>query len=275
MRTGEKAHDRVAMDELISALDHAAEAGSAGLLIIGGQIPADAKDLARLLSCFTGLGLRWALWHHTDSIELCRYTDGDPVTGDTALLERMRLFGGEPVPTDDSLPETGGDLELRRDGELLRWRFVGAPAATPRSALADRKIAYQDFWAHHPDETFQIRRQTQLLWGEQKKRRNTEAPDQNESADISVPNPEFLEVEPDPNTAEKSVQQVVVNTAATSQPVPNSQRRVTFVDPRVGGACLNYPVDDDADRAEIVYLDIADAGIPAFNWWLEVRRHDC
>jgi hypothetical protein len=65
-------------------------------------------------------------------------------------LERGRLFG------------KGGDLDLRRDGDTFRWRFVGAPNVRPPEGYAAKE---NDFWEQHPHAKFHCYVETTLLWG--------------------------------------------------------------------------------------------------------------
>jgi hypothetical protein len=65
--------------------------------------------------------LPWRLWEWVSDIQL-RHEVG-PVPGDLPWLERARLFGD------------GGDLELRRDGQRILWRFVGPPVSALPSGL--------------------------------------------------------------------------------------------------------------------------------------------
>jgi len=56
------------------------------------------------------------IWWFTDHATIGR--DGPP--GSAELLERARLFG------------KGGDLDVRRDGTLFRWRYIGEAQYAPQ-----------------------------------------------------------------------------------------------------------------------------------------------
>ena len=88
----------------------------------------------------------YRIWEYADRIQLEQ--DKLPAQEDVVLLERGRLFG------------KGGDLELRRDGDLFRWRFVGQAGTAPPEGYGAR-----DFWAFHQDTEFHCYTETALLWG--------------------------------------------------------------------------------------------------------------
>jgi hypothetical protein len=91
-------------------------------------------------------GMPWSVWEWTDDIRV-DYSAGPP--GELDYLERGRLFGIE------------GDLDLRRDGDAVLWRFVGSatvelPAEFPAG----------EYWQGKP-EGWRLRpfERTALLWG--------------------------------------------------------------------------------------------------------------
>lgn len=217
--------------------------GPDDLTILGGHIDARDADVARLLACFEKTALRYALWQHTASIALAHFSAGDASPRGCGPLERGRLFGCDGQ-TGEQIPTRGGDLELRRDGAVLRWRFVGARATEIVETLAAAGIRPVDYWQEHPTARLSWWRRSLLLWGEPR--------------------------EPVPPSAEESE-------SAEPSAEPNLGREgasVPWLDARVAAACLDYPVPADAKRAEISYLDFSEAGAPAFVWWLEVNRHE-
>lgn len=89
-------------------------------------------------------GMPWSLWQWTDRIVIERDA---PAPGDLDYLERGRVFGPE------------GDLELRRDGDAVRWRFIATPDAVPPSGVVS-----EDYWAATRGGLSAFER-TALLWG--------------------------------------------------------------------------------------------------------------
>jgi hypothetical protein len=82
------------------------------------------------------------IWYFTDHCTIGN--DGPP--GSVEFLERARLFG------------QGGDLDLRRDGEVFRWRYVGkAEHAPDGEALA--------YLGEAKESPVYCREREALLWG--------------------------------------------------------------------------------------------------------------
>ncbi|MGC9400701.1 MAG: hypothetical protein ACP5HM_16435 [Anaerolineae bacterium] len=96
----------------------------------------------------------YRIWESTDRIDFGKDT---PVPN-VALLERGRLFG------------TGGDLDLRRDGDTFRWRFVGDPDVRPPAGYDAKE---NDFWAQEENQStaFHCYKETALLWGKREGKR--------------------------------------------------------------------------------------------------------
>lgn len=115
-------------------------------LAFRGGVVTTAVDFATWVSAWQlpRPGMPWSLWQWTDRIVIEHEA---AMPGDLEYLERGRVFGPE------------GDLELRRDGDDVRWRFVGAPDVP----LPPRSIS-EDYWAAacHGLRAFE---RTALLWG--------------------------------------------------------------------------------------------------------------
>jgi hypothetical protein len=121
--------------------------GQEHLAIWGGTCAEDA-----LTDFLTGWDLKrmpYRIWESTDRIEFGKNEQAPNV----ALLERGRLFG------------LGGDLDLRHDGEVFRWRFVGDPDVRPPEGYDAEE---NNFWKQHPDPdvAFHCYDESALLWGE-------------------------------------------------------------------------------------------------------------
>jgi hypothetical protein len=117
--------------------------------IWGGAYAEDA--LIDFLAGWDLKGMPYRIWESTDRIDFER----DSSAPNVALLERGRLFG------------PGGDLDLRRDDDTFRWRFVGAPGVRPPK---DYDAKENNFWAQDQNENtaFHCYEETALLWGERK-----------------------------------------------------------------------------------------------------------
>lgn len=121
--------------------------------VVGGCFAAE-KLQAFLVACgVPRQGMPWALWQWTDRIDL---QHGAGIPGDVDYLDRGRLFGAE------------GDLELRRDGNRFRWRYVGEH----NDALL-LSVQAGEFGTSEPAtgaDTVQLSpyERTALLWGEDK-----------------------------------------------------------------------------------------------------------
>jgi len=104
-------------------------------------------------------GWRWKkmempyrIWESTDRIDFER-VEKEASVPNVALLERGRLFG------------EGGDLDLRRDSDTFRWRFVGASEVCPPEGYdADEN----NFWKRYPDAAFHCYKEKALLWGKRR-----------------------------------------------------------------------------------------------------------
>lgn len=111
--------------------------------VVGGEC-----SEAELVDWLDGLdlsGMPTRIWSYTDH---CTFGDeGPPATA--KRLERARLFG------------PGGDLDVRRDGERFRWRYVGEADYAPDG---DR-LSYPGT----PERPVYCRTRKALLWGTREK----------------------------------------------------------------------------------------------------------
>ena len=87
--------------------------------------------------------LIWAISEYTDR---CTFTKND--LPQLNYLERVRFFG------------EGGDLEIRRDGEEYRWRFVG-----PHGTMIDKSFLSADFWVEGDVPFLRVHDEKLYLWG--------------------------------------------------------------------------------------------------------------
>ena len=143
----------------------------AGLALWGGDLAVDG--LPDFLTLWWAVGFEHGLWqqvHRLDFAEPLADPAGAieiPPFVDLALLERVRLFGASDPPDDQPLPATGGDLELRRDGDRLLWRFVGRAPQGLANRLADARYLLLDYWQEHSRADALVPNSEQaMLWGE-------------------------------------------------------------------------------------------------------------
>ena len=109
---------------LARLLDACTDVGPGGLTFVGGSIDATEAALDRLLGWLGGEGGRWSFREWTDRVRLEEGVRG--ADGDVERLVAGRWFGAP------------GDLELWREGERFRWRFVGdAGARAPEGVRAE------------------------------------------------------------------------------------------------------------------------------------------
>jgi len=134
---------RVSLETLVREVTTSPRCGRGEVSIWGGCCP--MEQLADFLGGWALSAMPYRIWEYVSGITFGR----DTLPENGAFLERGRLFG------------EGGDLEIRREVGLFRWRFVGpAGISAPEGAYGAR-----DYWAHHPEAWFYRYEETALLWG--------------------------------------------------------------------------------------------------------------
>ena len=157
---------RVKIKDLVDAASEH-RLGPNQLTILGGVVHADLAPLRTLLGCLESFALDQGLWCWAHDITWgagCHQPlDADAV----ARLERARLFHAADAIDKTRAPRRGADLELRRDGARLRWRFVGPIKHGLRDRMTDLGLpAARDFWADESAPAALTWRWSQLLlWG--------------------------------------------------------------------------------------------------------------
>jgi hypothetical protein len=130
--------------------------------VVGGEC-----SEAELVDWLNGLDLsamEVRIWESTD-----RCTIGDDGPPETAgWLERARIFGA------------GGDLDVRRDGDDFRWRYVGEADYAPEE---EELLPYPGT----PERPVYRRTREALLWGERKEGQPQWFDDRTAGADLSYP----------------------------------------------------------------------------------------
>jgi len=124
------------------------EVDSKALAIWGGTCP--ESKLSAFIQGWDLSTMPYCIWEHASEIVFQEGT----LPAEAGLLERGRLFG------------PGGDLSLRRDGDVFRWHFVGRAGAKPPAG----PYGTQDFWqaTGNEDARFHQATETAQLWGERK-----------------------------------------------------------------------------------------------------------
>ncbi|MBN2001743.1 MAG: hypothetical protein JXA21_00185 [Anaerolineae bacterium] len=121
------------------------------LAIRGGKFPASGVTTFLKLWATAWPQMPWRIWEWVSDIQ---FTADNALPNDPQWLERGRVFGA------------GGDLELRRDGEWFRWRFVGLPKALPSENLQNGGFLMSDYWSQYTDPLTPVEHSA-LLWGQE------------------------------------------------------------------------------------------------------------
>lgn len=120
------------------------------VVIWGGDFPAD--QLASFFDAWEEAlaKLEWRMLEFASRFELQRVEgENKALPHDLTSLQRARLFG------------PSGDLDVRRDGDSFRWRFIGEQDGLPELAASFTPV---DFWASHPDVTFRCASEEYYQW---------------------------------------------------------------------------------------------------------------
>ena len=141
---------RTMIEKAFAQAENAPPIRQANLSIWGGQV-AEADLPAFLAHWGEALEqqMAWRFYEYVSEFAVIKATAKEPALPvSVAYLERGRLFG------------TGGDLDLRRDGDLFRWRFVGEKAAwTP-----DLSVYGTDYWVENAGMTLREVETKTLQW---------------------------------------------------------------------------------------------------------------
>ncbi len=123
-------------EQAIDAAQKATRVSQKNLIIWGGAFPAE-----RLSAFFAAWGtaqlkqMQWRMYEYVHRFHVVKAT-ARATLPPAKYLERVRLFGQR------------GDLDLRRDGEIFHWRFLGDAKPNPPKLAGEFKP--QDFWANQP-----------------------------------------------------------------------------------------------------------------------------
>ena len=135
----------VSFRELLKQMEKDKEPAEGWPTITGGECA--EGGLSEWLKMFDLTEMDVCIWEFTDHCTIG--SDGPPER--VERLERARIFG------------EGGDLDVRRDGERFRWRYVGKPEHAPKDDNA------QELKWHDTDiSPVYCRERTALLWGTRK-----------------------------------------------------------------------------------------------------------
>jgi hypothetical protein len=124
------------------------------LTVWGGEFEFAAEMLEAFLEAWNlpQASMPWSLWQWTDDIDMDH--QGAPPS-DLDYLERGRIFGKQ------------GDLELRRNGDQVLWRFIGvADDSDPLPAgVKSPDYGATNYWDEHEGRYLRPYIRTALLWG--------------------------------------------------------------------------------------------------------------
>jgi hypothetical protein len=117
--------------------------GEKGLQIWGGD-KIDADALQQFISTWSKSEMPFVIIETVREIAIKKNYDFSTIVPDT--VERIRIFGA------------GGDLDIRRDANRFRWRYIG------KKGLPE-KVDGENFWANNSDKKFFMEEKDALLWG--------------------------------------------------------------------------------------------------------------
>ena len=132
--------DKLNFNDLLSQRTRCSQAD---LTIVGGTI--EERTAQEWLNHWDLQSLPWRIWEEVSALRLEK---GILLPQDFALVERAQLLG------------EGGDLTLRRDGDIFRWHFVG-----PKTAKVQRTPDALDYWDQPSASTLYCVEQQAILWG--------------------------------------------------------------------------------------------------------------
>lgn len=139
--------------EAFEQMRNAREIRPRDLIIVGGVLSAD--KLPEFLGHFSTHMQTDMPWSMIETVHAFKVRERADLTKlldakQVFLLERARIFG------------EAGDLDIRRDGEEFRWRFLG------ETIPADKKFAEtfssEDFWDAYPDIRFYSIQECHMQW---------------------------------------------------------------------------------------------------------------
>ena len=144
------------------------------LQIWGSEIEED--DLQEFISNWDQSEMPFVILETIETITITKACDFSTLAPPN--VERIRIFG------------SGGDLDIRRDAYLFRWRYIGK-----NKLLED--VKGEDFWDKNADKKFFIEEKEALLWGQYKRDRKVWHDNRVAKAKLSYPiegNPERVKI---------------------------------------------------------------------------------
>jgi hypothetical protein len=144
------------------------------LQIWGREIEED--DLQQFISNWDQLEMPFVILEEVREIDIRKNYDFS--TLEAHAVERIRIFG------------SGGDLDIRRDAYLFRWRYIGKNKL-PEDVKGD------DFWNKNSNKKFFMEEKEALLWGKYNSDRNLWHDNRVAKAKLSYPidgNPERVKI---------------------------------------------------------------------------------
>lgn len=142
--------------------------------IRGGEIGED--KLQQFISMWNQLEMPFVILETVREIVIRKNYDFSTLAANT--VDRISIFG------------EGGDLDIRRDADYFRWRYIG------ENKLPE-KVEGEDFWDKNPNKKYFIEEKKALLWGKYNSDRNLWHDDRVAKAKLSYPvegNPERVKI---------------------------------------------------------------------------------
>lgn len=138
--------------------------------IWGGEIEED--NLQQFISTWNQSEMPFVILETVREIIITKDYDFSTLAPHT--VDRIRIFGA------------GGDLDIRRDTDDFRWRYIG------ENKLPE-KVKGEDFWEKNPNKMYFKEEKEALLWGKYNSDRNLWHDDRVAKAKLSYPIVEHLE----------------------------------------------------------------------------------
>jgi len=159
---------RVNFKDLVKIVEES-RCGHQDLSIWGGRCA--QNSLKEFLSQWDLVQMPYQIWEYAS--EICFEKNTVLQLQNETLLERGRLFG------------QGGDLELRRIGADLSWRFIGPKEMHPPNGDNSAK----NYWETHPEAFFHVHEEKALLWGQWNAEKSSWTDDRVAAAQLNYPAP--------------------------------------------------------------------------------------
>ena len=147
------------VEDAFTSMRAARKVTKADLVVLGGEFnDALLPEFLKRFSALIPKEMPWSMIETVDSFMVRRNAGFDTLLKeeDAFFLERLRVFG------------RAADLDLRRDGSTLRWRYLGDTNVT--LPVFDAPFAAANFWDTYGDRTLYAVEEQYLQWWENEQR---------------------------------------------------------------------------------------------------------